>query len=159
AVGGFLIVRTSPFGLFKLALYVQPFLLGTLALSWSRQRRRLLWLLPLLLLAAWNLRTYQHDTTISMRNGGSLGTASTAQSHLLCQIERLVEQHPADRYVMDTNEVYLAKAAGCFMRGHSLVTPTHCFANVWVRASQEQCQLFRTREETRLALRVSDEYA
>ena len=79
AIGVFLGVKSSDFGLFKLYMYVQPFLAASVAIWLAGLRRRLLLavLVPIALLGLVQLRT-QHQYVYASKDPGGLRHASSA---------------------------------------------------------------------------------
>ncbi len=93
AVGGVFLVRANGFGLFKLSMYIQPFLLGTIVLGWTRLvRGKLLHAGGLLLLALLGLPAQRTYSTFSRGEGPLAEVPHAAKGRLadeLRQLERL----------------------------------------------------------------------
>jgi hypothetical protein len=107
----------SDFGLFKIAMYLQPFFLGTLAIAWvqvyNRGRTSTVWRWVLagilILVAGASARSQLYYTYRSLGDGGGglVELPYASSRHLISQLKALP---PAQRaLVSDTSSVVLAK--------------------------------------------------
>lgn len=131
ALAARLAATRSDFGLYKLAMYVQPFLLGVVALGWYRVaghfppgRRRVVYAVPLVLLAAPGLVTQAAYVKVSAGLPGALGGFSeipgASRSGLVTRLSELARQPHRDVVVADTANVVLAKLVAASMAPSSL---------------------------------------
>ena len=125
--GALLFVRSADFGLFKLAMFVQPFALGTLALGLVGGRsgwRTWKWL-PLGLVAAAGV------TGQVVYVGGSSGSAEeipdASDVHMVSQLRDLPRTLEGQRIVLDSMNVSLAKIQALYMRGFETNFPSRDF--------------------------------
>ena len=106
------------FGLFKIAMYIQPFLIGTLVISWDRLFRsagrslasRALWILPLAALAVAGMRAQIYYTIRSLGNSGSglVEIPYASREGLIPQLRHLTNLRPA-AFLSDTSNVVMGK--------------------------------------------------
>jgi hypothetical protein len=114
AVGAFLFIRRSDFGLFKLTMFIQPFIIGALVVGWLQLTRRWgyrLQYVPLFLLAAGGLATQTAYVEISRgyQNTGPIELTGSSTQHMLSSFEELVNSTPAAYYLSDSNHSTLYK--------------------------------------------------
>lgn len=114
AVGAYLLVRRSDFGLFKLTMFIQPFLIGALVIGWlelTRRWRFRLQYVPLLLIAAGGLATQVAYIEISRGyvNTGPIELPAASPQHMLSSFTQLVNSTPASYYVSDSDHSTLYK--------------------------------------------------
>lgn len=119
----------AAFGLFKLAMYAQPFLLGSLVLGWSRIRPGY-WkaggLLCLIALAAMQIPTQYDYATISATKpsaGGEIPGAS--QAHLFTQYWNAFHVPGGKRFVVPVNDVVSFKLLASCSTGVTLCIPSY----------------------------------
>jgi hypothetical protein len=123
SVGLFLFWRRSDFGLFKLAMYIQPFLLGSLVifcLTLRGQRYRWLRVLPLLVLGVYGIRNQQHYVEAS--RGASLTFVEVPNASALkinTEFQKLLTATPAPAIIIDTANVVLVKFQALYTKGTS----------------------------------------
>jgi hypothetical protein len=116
AVGTALFARGSAFGLFKLAMFLQPFLLGCFALAcrglpgprWARA-------VPVLLLAAANLAVGARYVDYS--GGGRYGDVPHASEGLNARFRAAVAPLGAHKLVLDSSNTALGKFQALYTRG------------------------------------------
>lgn len=114
AVGAYLFIRRSDFGLFKLTMFIQPFIIGALVIGWlqlTRRWRYRLQYVPLFLLAAGGLATQTAYVEISRgyENTGPIELPGNSPQHVLSSFEELVDSTPAAYYLSDSNHTTLYK--------------------------------------------------
>lgn len=105
------------FGLYKIAMYMQPFLLGTVVVAWSRlfvrfrKRRaiRIVWVGALTAMIGWGMYTQVYYTVQSLgqRGGGLVEIPNASASGVIAQLKQL--PHLGGPVVSDTSNVVLAK--------------------------------------------------
>jgi hypothetical protein len=110
------------FGLFKMSMFLQPFMLGTLVVAWfGLQKNLYLRLAPLLILAL--VGTYAQTSRVEGSRGfGTSFVAVPAASSMRVneEFDRLVqrvEDQPGTDLLLDTPNVVLAKFQSLFVRG------------------------------------------
>ena len=122
-VGAGLYVKTSNFGLYKLAMFIQPFLIGTVSLSlaaYSQRSRRLNWAgwAACAVLAGFSLDTQHYYVDRSRgAHGGLLEVPGASATRLLDEARALASAVPASaRLNGDTFNVVVAKIQGLYLR-------------------------------------------
>ena len=105
------------FGLYKIAMYMQPFLLGTVAIAWSRVFDRIknrtalpvVWIAALAAVIGWGTYTQLYYTVQSLgqRGGGLVEIPNASASGVIAELKRL--PHLGGPVVSDTSNVVLAK--------------------------------------------------
>ena len=106
------------FGLFKLAMYIQPFLIGTLVVSWvdlspgvrRSPASRMLWMLPLAILVGFGMRAQIYYTIRSLgeAGGGLVEIPNASSAGLVSQLRNLHEL-PQGGFLSDTSNIVLGK--------------------------------------------------
>ena len=116
AVGIGLYVAGADFGLFKLALFFQPFMMGTLAVGWLRHGRgRVRWAALLLVLAVGNVWV-QAEYVSQSRGRGSMAELPDASATRLARAfdQALAAAAPAS-LDLDTANLVLAKLQALYL--------------------------------------------
>jgi hypothetical protein len=137
AVTGVLRWQANGFGLFKMAMFLQPFLLGTLAVAACRLARRpLLHAPPLLLLAAAGLPTQQ--AYVQLSRGVSLAFTNVpdpSRSHIHREFGQLIRSAPPLRQVvLDSCNSSLLKFQALYLKGIATAVPGYnCFVGIMPR--------------------------
>ncbi len=129
-----LFVRGADFGLYKLTMYLWPFLAGALVLTWwqwfqSRRFRALAFAALLVPLSGWpaSWRYISASAGWDTKGSGFVEIPRATESALVDQLRRLSEQ-PRESIVMtDTYNPVLAKFEGAFFRGEGFRTPSKDF--------------------------------
>lgn len=135
AVGVYLFRCRSGFGLFKLAMFVQPFVLGTAAVAWFGfvRRRDWVWLcerprlqfVPLLAVAAAAAPSLYSYVQLSCGHARSfVEIADASASRLLGEMRQVADAHPHEKYVVDSYNVVLAKFQSIAARGRQTFFPS-----------------------------------
>ncbi|HEY2584608.1 MAG TPA: hypothetical protein VGI81_02445 [Tepidisphaeraceae bacterium] len=117
------------FGLYKLAMYLQPFLLSAVVLGWfTVARSRIVQVVPLVLLGLGNLRS-QHIYTLMSRGVGSgfAEIVSASSTHLLREYADLLKRNPSRPLETDTYNLVLAKFQMGESVGRPLILPSENF--------------------------------
>ena len=126
-------VRTD-FVLYKLAMYVQPFLLGTAVLSWfeviawgqrawgSARLRQIVLFGPLAVLigAGLTAQAYYTERSLGGVGGGFVEVPGASSTHLVSQLIAMSHKSRPPAIISDTNNIVLAKIQGNYM----MPTPT-----------------------------------
>jgi hypothetical protein len=117
-----LFAQRADFGLFKLAMFLQPFLLGTLVVGWfSIVRRPVLRLVPLVALALAGIYTQVTYMEFSTGEGGVfVEVPQASRSHINSEFREIMAQHNDGDLVLDTANTVLAKFQVLHARGTSL---------------------------------------
>lgn len=125
ATGGVLFVQRGSFGLFKLAMFIQPFLLGTVVVGWfAVVRRPLLRLAPLLLLGLAGLPVQNLYVEASYgRTPVFTEIANPSASGLLRKFREEVAGTPVRRVLIDSPSYPLAKFLHFYLRGTPSTSP------------------------------------
>jgi hypothetical protein len=117
SVALYLFHKGSDFGLYKIAMYIQPFLIGCLIIGWTRvyyepdgNGWRRLWLLPLLVVVIWGFQGQLAYSTASLgRVGGGLVELPDASSSGLLSKLSDIGRESTRPILSDTPNVVLAK--------------------------------------------------
>lgn len=151
-LGLVLFVNRSGFGLFKLAMYLQPFALGAITIAWlalmrrfvmrrkaateSTSTRRIDWrrfgglralqVAPLILLAGAGM----HAQTAYMASSYGLGTAfleipDPSKTRINDEFTGVLVKYPSKQVVSDTFNMVLAKFQALYTTGRELVFPAN----------------------------------
>jgi hypothetical protein len=119
----------SAFGLFKLAMYIQPFLLGSLALAWARlSPGRCKWLgfagiaalVPMQISTQYSYVSY--SATAAHAGGDNPGAS---REHLFAQYHQALQTPGAKRFVVPVNEHFSRLLVGCCSRGVTIYIPAY----------------------------------
>jgi hypothetical protein len=122
-----LFVTRSDFGLFKLAMFVQPFMLGTLCVAWGWLMQRFrgnaalrrLWILALIAVVGFGMKGFAYYTISSMGYGnrGPVELPYASAEGLLDQLQNLqANRKVGEGYLSDTSNVVLAKFQALYDR-------------------------------------------
>jgi hypothetical protein len=129
--GGFLLRHTAAFGLFKLAMYCQPFLLGALAAVCcgpARGRRaRLASALPLAALAAAGLPAQDRYVQASRDLGNTAEVWNASRNRIIASFRELVAARPGRTWLIDTCGQSLMKFESEYTRGAPVYFPNESF--------------------------------
>jgi hypothetical protein len=123
-VAAILFIRRSDFGLFKIAMFLQPFLLTTLVMVWFRLTKRI-WAraIPLILLGAIGLSTQNSYVELSrgITNRAAPVPAEVvnpSQAKINTTFRALIQALPPDQsLLLDTTNIMLAKLQALSTRG------------------------------------------
>jgi hypothetical protein len=134
ALGASLFVQQSGFGLFKEAMYIQPFLIACFVLWWLRLKDRaprpVLALIPVALFAAFNIATQQFYVDRSRALWTKSGTTfveitNASASHLLDEFASLgIYAQKGATFISDSPNVVFGKIESFFVRPSSIVFPS-----------------------------------
>ena len=114
-VGIVLFSGRAAFGLFKLAFFLQPFMLATAALGWLRAHRAWAWTFGLIVVGLTNLAT-QAGYVERSRGVGSLSELRNASSSgLLPSFRAALAEAAPTRLDLDTANVVLAKLQALYL--------------------------------------------
>lgn len=134
-VGLYLFRCRSGFGLFKLAMFLQPFLIGTAALAWFAFARRRDWawltdrpwlqFAPLLAVAAFGAPSLFSYVRLSGGHAGSFAEiADASAARPISEMRQVTAEHPSGKYVIDSYNVVLAKLQAMAARGRQSFFPS-----------------------------------
>ena len=129
-VGMHLFVQRGDFGLFKLAMFIQPFLLGTIVIAWLGVVRPPSWRIrPLVFLALVGLYSQTAYVAASRgvpsRSGGAfVEIPDGSRSRILFEFRQLVGASKARHIVLDTPNIVLAKFQALYTQGKSATFPS-----------------------------------
>jgi hypothetical protein len=126
------------FGLYKLAMFAQPLVLGTVAVAWVRLTRRRRWLFPLILvLPAVNARTQTTYLAFSQDQAATFNEVPGAtRTHLVREFKRDVVDRWTDRraaegrtpaFMCDVYNISLSKLLLLYTRGIPTSVPASPF--------------------------------
>ncbi|MHB8626469.1 MAG: hypothetical protein ACYDEO_09715 [Aggregatilineales bacterium] len=112
----YLFIHRVGFSLFKLAMYVQPFVLAVLTIAWlsfSRKRHIAWQLLPLVILCVVGLPT-QYSYVEASRGlpktlGAFVSIPNPSSSQIMTEFQQLITANPASTVLSDTQSLVLAK--------------------------------------------------
>jgi hypothetical protein len=121
----------TAFGLFKLAMYIQPFLLGCFALLCLRPGRwASLALLPLALFVVTNLVVVDKYKSLSERGYGFSEIPNASQIRISASFRDEVRSKKANHLLFDTENICLAKVQALHTRGiRTEFLSSHFFCN------------------------------
>lgn len=130
AMSFYLFRQRTGFGMFKLAMFVQPFMIGAAAVAWCAIVRRplLRFVPPLLVLGASGLFVQQWYVQDSRGANGSFSLIPFATpSRMDAEITRLANAHRGKRLVLDPYNVVVAKFQALQGQGMPLIFPSSDF--------------------------------
>ncbi|MEO8659634.1 MAG: hypothetical protein ABI693_14275 [Bryobacteraceae bacterium] len=121
AIGVTLFFQDSNFGLYKLAMFIQPFLAGTMALAIASQRDWKPWVAAAVLFG-FSLQTQNFYVERSRgTQSGLVEVPGASQSHLIDEIRHLAIELPANaRFTSDTANLVVAKIQSMYLRQRPL---------------------------------------
>jgi hypothetical protein len=125
-VGAFFIKTHTAFGLFKLALFAQPFIIGSIVLGWVRMNPgRWKWacLLCLIALVPLQFSTQRKYVSLSATGETSSFVPGATKEHLLTQIWHGLQTPGGKRYVLQANDLISQRLLANFGRGSVLYFP------------------------------------
>ncbi|HKB39535.1 MAG TPA: hypothetical protein VKD72_24070, partial [Gemmataceae bacterium] len=132
-LGALLVLHRSAFGLFKLAMYSQPFLFGTVLVVLGRGRHwRLAAAAGAVLLAASNYPALEQY--VRMSGGRSIVSEIPDASgwRVATRIPKLLRKTPCRHVVLDSSNVVLIKLFTLHARGVSVYIPSQdAFEGIW----------------------------
>jgi hypothetical protein len=125
-VGAFFIKTHTAFGLFKLAMYAQPFIVGSIVLGWARMNPgRWKWagLVCLIALVPLQLSTQRKYVSFSATGEYSEFPSGATKEQLLTQFWNGFHTTGGKRFVVPVNEGYSWRVLAGFGRGLTLCFP------------------------------------
>lgn len=131
ALAAYLIVRGANFGLYKIAMFLQPFVLGTMALAafalFKRSRTAVVALALVALPGLYVQQLYVVDSRGTATAGGFPEITDPSRSRINRDVQQIVAAHAdaAQRggIVSDTSNIVLAKFESYYTRGFRSVFP------------------------------------
>jgi hypothetical protein len=130
ALGPYLFMHRTGFGLFKLAMFVQPFMLGTIAVAWfALMRNKWARVVPVVLLGLSSVYVQQWYVDESRGTTGTFSLVPFATpSKVDAEFMRVAEACRGKRLVGDAYNVVLAKFQSLHTAGTStLILPSNDF--------------------------------
>lgn len=125
AVGTRLATQEADFGIFKLAMFVQPFLLGTLTLACARWRR-ISWLpVPLAVIGLTGL--FGLTAYVERSNSPYNEIPSGSQSHVATELRQALQGVQTNHLVVDSINISLVKFEALYTRGVAATFPSRDF--------------------------------
>jgi hypothetical protein len=128
-----LFVQRGDFGLFKLAMFIQPFALPTLVLAWvGVSRHRMVQVTPFVALAVAGLigqtGYVERSRGLLEGTGGGLTEIPNASgARINTEFQTLLASSKADAFVLDTSNVVLAKFQTLYLVGNASTFATQDF--------------------------------
>jgi hypothetical protein len=117
----------AAFGLFKLAMYAQPFILSALVLGWSRLspgRLKTFGLACLVALVPLQWSTQKKYVTMSSTGSSAGGeTPGASQEHLLSQYRDSLRIPGGKRFLVPVHDLVSCRLLGCLGQGVTVCTP------------------------------------
>lgn len=116
----------SGFGLFKLAMFMQPFLLGTLAIACACNRSRVRQAVVAALLLAFvtfDLQTQRHYVRTSYGEGNSGQVRNASYHRYLRAFKDRVDHCPGRSFLVDSSNYSLVRLVADYLRGRSACFP------------------------------------
>lgn len=136
-VAALLFWKREGFGLFKLAMFVQPFLAGAVAAAWFRLTRHRgvhVRVLPLVLLGLVGVLSQWRYVEASRGTGQHFTEIPGASRHRIGQsFAAVVEEAAPSRLLLETDNIVLAKVQAMFTRG----IPTTYLSDVYFQGLRE----------------------
>jgi hypothetical protein len=135
-VGVTFLRSSAAFGLFKLALYAQPFIIGSIVLGWSRMNSGrwktfgLIFLIALVPLQFSTQRKYVSVSSIEPAAGG--GTPGATNDQLFVRYWQAMKTADASRFLLPVNDSVSCMLAACCTRHQTLCIPYS--SNEWEHA-------------------------
>lgn len=125
----YLFHNQAGFGMYKLAMYFQPFILSTIVLGWfSLSRRWLVQVVPLALLGLGTVKSHHTYTVMSMGSGrGFTEIAAASPTHVVREYEDLLKGNAGRPLEADTFNIVLAKFQMVESIGRPLILPSYKF--------------------------------
>ena len=124
-VGPYLFVQRTGFGTFKLAMFVQPFMLGTIVVAWfAMVRNPVARYVPLALLGLSGVFVQQWYVQESRGANGTFSLIPFATpSRADAEFQRLAAQHKGATLIADPYNVVLAKFQSLHAQGSPIIFP------------------------------------
>jgi hypothetical protein len=126
AMGGYLFAQQLGFGLFKLAMFIQPFLIATLVTAWFRlfpggPRRAV----PLWLLAGLGLltQTAAVESTRGVGPGSRAEIPQASSARVMGQFREAIRPLPEGQLILGTNNFALARFQALYTQGRPALFP------------------------------------
>ena len=127
----------TDFGLFKLSLYIQPFLIGTCVVAWlawtARRATVVRWGLPALVVLAGlpaQMAYVKASAGLSTSVSGFVEIPNASQSRLISHLKRIAAAPHTDTVLSDTSNVVLAKVQALYLRPASQRYPAKNFFSI-----------------------------
>ncbi len=137
SVGLVLFIRQSDFGLFKLAMFIQPFLVATMVVWWVNQPRQLiLKIAPLLLVGLLSLNIQQNSYVEASRGlgqGVTIEVPNASRAKIYSEFQSLFESLPTQKFLLDTANVVLAKFQALYTVNKTAFFPSRDFYETIVK--------------------------
>ncbi|MEI7555214.1 hypothetical protein [Candidatus Chlorohelix sp.] len=127
-MAAFLFIKTSDFGLFKLAMYIQPFLLGSVVAIWFYIMRKhpKFALIPLIFLVCLGIPfqySYIERSRGTADSGfGLLEIPNPSATGIHQDFRTIINQNNPSQVILDTNNFILAKFQSLYMRNQKVVS-------------------------------------
>jgi hypothetical protein len=141
----------ADFGLYKVAMYVQPFLIGTAVLGWCgiaaywekkkafRRWQTAVLLIPIALVvgSGLNAQFFYTQRSLGLSGGGFVEVPRVSDSHLVSQLLRMTPTINTQTTISDTHNVVLAKFEGNYPMSGSLFFTAYDFMSRFMEATTE----------------------
>lgn len=131
-VGIKLFLNNNDFGLFKLAMYIQPYMLAILAVSWLSIVKKPLWRwLPFLFFGLITL-VFQYAYLERSRNYRTTDIPGASQTQINAEFEQLLNSHKkTTHWVSDTPNIVLGKFQALYLKDkEATFLSRHFFINL-----------------------------
>lgn len=128
SVGLVLFINKNDFGLFKLAMYIQPYMFATAVMGWFNITKKPIWRWsPLVLLGIINL-FFQYAYLERSRNYRTTDIPGASQTKINVEFEKLLNSHKQNKHwVLDTHHIVLGKFQSIYLRGKEAIFPSRNF--------------------------------
>lgn len=128
-LGLLLFIRKNDFGLFKLVMFVQPFMIGTLVIAWlALVRHRSVKILPLFLLSLLNLPTqFSYVETSRGAGSGLVEIPNASASRIYTEFQQLISSTTSQNLLLNTSNPSLVGIQALYTRGKVAVFPSLSF--------------------------------
>lgn len=144
STGIHLFVQRADFGLYKLTMFIQPFLLATLVTAWlGAIHRPSLRIRPLIFLALMGVFSQTTYVVASRGVTSGLGAAfieipDGSRSRINTEFRQLVASTNAQHILLDTSNVVLAKFQALYIRGRDATFASRDFFGHYTRNPRPQ---------------------
>lgn len=125
-----LFIRKNDFGLFKVAMFIQPFMLGTLAIAWTTKVKHQHYkVAPLILVGLLSVpgQSGYVERSRGLELPGLVEIPNASRSRINSEFKELLERNHANNLILDTSNIVLAKFQALNTQGKQTIFPSYDF--------------------------------